>query len=424
TLTAPALTTAGGTATASTVFVNGGTTTQNNIALSLSAPSGWTVAATTPSTFATVAAGQTVTTTWHITAPSGTAPGAFALSAQATLTGSGPFTDSGTINIAYPSMAAALNNVGITDDTNTKPGNFDGPNGASYSAQALAAAGLTPGGAFAHDGVTFTWPNVASGTNDNIVAGGQAVPLSGSGTTLGILGSSAYGTGSGTGTVVYTDGSTQTFGLAFADWWSSSAAGGTDIAATLSYINNNAGKQTQTVHLYYQAVPLTTGKTVQAVILPNVSAGATPNVVATHIFALAISSTATAGVISLRAHANGDIVTADNAGASPLIANRTAIGPWESFDLINNADGSVSFRAHANGDIVTADNAGASPLIANRTAIGPWEEFDLINNADGSVSFRAHANGDIVTADNAGASALIANRTAIGPWEEFDLIHD
>src|SRR6185437_11806750 len=96
------------------------------------------------------------------------------------------------------------------------------------------------------------------------------------------------------------------------------------------------------------------------------------------------------GVISLRAHANGDYVTADNAGSSPLIANRTAIGTWEEFDLINNADGSVSFRAHANGDIVTADNYGNDPLIANRTAIGAWEEFDLINNADGSVSFRAH----------------------------------
>jgi hypothetical protein len=84
----------------------------------------------------------------------------------------------------------------------------------------------------------------------------------------------------------------------------------------------------------------------------------------------------------------------------------------------------VSLRAHANGEIVTADNAGAAPLIANRTAVGPWEEFDLIGNPDGSVSLRAHANGEIVTADNAGAAPLIANRTAIGPWEEFDLIHD
>ncbi|WNI18532.1 fascin domain-containing protein [Actinacidiphila sp. ITFR-21] len=40
----------------------------------------------------------------------------------------------------------------------------------------------------------------------------------------------------------------------------------------------------------------------------------------------------------------------------------------------------ISPRAHANGQYVTADNAGASPLIANRTAIGPWEESDLIND--------------------------------------------
>jgi hypothetical protein len=133
---------------------------------------------------------------------------------------------------------------------------------------------------------------------------------------------------------------------------------------------------------------------------------------------------ATSGTISLRAHANNMYVTADNAGASPLIANRTAIGGWETFDLINNSDGTISLRAHANNDYVTADNAGASPLIANRTAIGGSEEFSLIHNPDGSISLRAHANNDYVTADNAGASPLIANRTAIDSWEEFDLIND
>jgi len=29
---------------------------------------------------------------------------------------------------------------------------------------------------------------------------------------------------------------------------------------------------------------------------------------------------------------------------------------------------------------VTTDNAGASPLIANRTSIGAWEELDLIHD--------------------------------------------
>ena len=126
-------------------------------------------------------------------------------------------------------------------------------------------------------------------------------------------------------------------------------------------------------------------------------------------------------VISLRAHANNEFVTA---GADPLIANQTTIGPAEEFDEIDEGNGQVALRAHANGQIVTADNAGAAPLIANRTAIGTWETFQLIDNPDGSVSFKADADGDYVTAEQAGAQALIANRTAIGAWEEFDLITD
>jgi hypothetical protein len=127
-------------------------------------------------------------------------------------------------------------------------------------------------------------------------------------------------------------------------------------------------------------------------------------------------------VISLRAHANNLYVCADNAGANPLIANRAAIGPWETFDVLDAGNGNIALRSHANNLIVTAENAGANPLIANRTAIGGWETFQLIHNPDGSVSLRALANNLYVTADNAGASALIANRTAIGGWEEFDLI--
>ena len=42
------------------------------------------------------------------------------------------------------------------------------------------------------------------------------------------------------------------------------------------------------------------------------------------------------------------------------------------------SNGTVSLRAMANNMIVTAENAGASSLIANRTAIGTWEQFTLI----------------------------------------------
>ena len=44
----------------------------------------------------------------------------------------------------------------------------------------------------------------------------------------------------------------------------------------------------------------------------------------------------------------------------------------------SGSDGSVSLKAAANGDYVTADGTGTKALIANRTAIGPWEEFDLV----------------------------------------------
>jgi lysophospholipase L1-like esterase len=128
-------------------------------------------------------------------------------------------------------------------------------------------------------------------------------------------------------------------------------------------------------------------------------------------------------VISLRAHADNDIVTADNAGGSPLIANRTAIGPWEQFDEISEGNGSIALRAHANGQIVTADAAGASPLIAARTVVGAWETFGLIHNADGTVSLKAAANGKYVTAPNA-TSPLIASAAAIGTGQKFDLIQD
>lgn len=127
-------------------------------------------------------------------------------------------------------------------------------------------------------------------------------------------------------------------------------------------------------------------------------------------------------VVAFKAGANGLFVTADNAGASALIANRTAVGPWETFDVVDAGQGAVALRAHANGLYVTADNAGALPLIANRTAVGPWETFTLMTNPNGTTSLLAHANSKYVTAENAGAAALIANRAAIGGWEQFTLV--
>jgi subtilisin family serine protease len=126
--------------------------------------------------------------------------------------------------------------------------------------------------------------------------------------------------------------------------------------------------------------------------------------------------------VALKARANGRYVSADNDGKNSLIANQDSILIWETFDVLDNEDGTVSLKARINGRYVTAENAGHAPLIANRAAVGLWEKFELITNPDGSVSLRARVNGRYVAAEDAGRAALIANRTAIGLWEKFDKI--
>jgi hypothetical protein len=128
-----------------------------------------------------------------------------------------------------------------------------------------------------------------------------------------------------------------------------------------------------------------------------------------------------AGAATLKALVNTLFVSAEN-GTAPLIANRTTVGPWEQFDVVDQGGGVVALRARSNGMFVCAENAGADPLVANRATVGAWERFVLVRNADGSESLRAEVNNMYVTAENAGAAPLVANRAAIGAWERFDLV--
>ncbi|MBN1412562.1 MAG: cellulase family glycosylhydrolase [Spirochaetales bacterium] len=197
-----------------------------------------------------------------------------------------------------------------------------------------------------------------------------------------------------------------------------SSTGGWQNWTTASHnVSLNAG--TTTLRVYAAG----TGWNINYLVFTSVGVTATPSPTQPSSNTPTPTPPVSSNTISLRASANGLYVCADNAGASALIANRSAAGGWEQFQLVNNADGTVSLRALANNMYVCADNAGASALIANRTAIGGWEKFTLINNSDGTVSLRASANSMYVCADNAGASALIANRTAIGGWEKFTVTY-
>ncbi|MGN5381697.1 hypothetical protein ACQ4WX_45250 [Streptomyces lasalocidi] len=108
---------------------------------------------------------------------------------------------------------------------------------------------------------------MAAGAADNYVANGQTVPVSGSG-GISFLGAANNGPASGTATVTYTDGTTQSVPLAFSDWTlgagSASPLADNTVAVTTSY-RNQAGTSSDPTTTYVFAtrpVALAAGKTV------------------------------------------------------------------------------------------------------------------------------------------------------------------
>ena len=184
----------------------------------------------------------------------------------------------------YGSFTEALNNVGITNDNDPGRGDFDG-SGYSYSAQALADAGVVPGGTTTHDGLTFTWANVSPGAPDNVVAGGQTIKMSATGTKLGFVHSGAYGGSTGTVTVHYSDGTVAKADLTTGDWVSGEAP--PEVLVTSAHRNGPSGPDSAPAKLFYSSVPLDPGRTVTSVTLPNISAEAVAGSPSMHIFAIA-----------------------------------------------------------------------------------------------------------------------------------------
>jgi beta-galactosidase GanA len=262
----------------------------------LSAPSGWTVTPSGPVAVGTVAPGRSAARTFTVTGPSsGLSSGTVNLLATATYgPGKQSLINTAQVEVPASSLAATYDNTGITDDSNPDPSagfiGFDGE-GTSYSAQGLAAAGLTPGAIVTAGGHTFTWPDVAPAQPDNTMAEGQTITVAAgavSGGSLGLLLAANNSVESGTGTVYYTDGSTSTFTLSAGNFWYASGQNGnpasTQVAA-VNYANYPTGSSGHTIYLFEQNIALTSGKTIEAITLPTLGSVTGYNA-ALHVFAL------------------------------------------------------------------------------------------------------------------------------------------
>ncbi|MFI2410691.1 hypothetical protein [Streptomyces sp. NPDC018947] len=170
------------------------------------------------------------------------------------------------------------------------PGDIDG-GGSSFVAERLARKGVVPGASVRANGFTFTWPDAAPGTPDNVTGKGQTVRVTGGekGNALALLGTGTSGSAEGTATVHYTDGTTVRAQLGFPNWCCLPPDRyGARTAITTKGKNTPSGPAYETVEyrLYTKTLPIDPSKEVAAVTLPANSA--------VHVFALDVGDEAAA----------------------------------------------------------------------------------------------------------------------------------
>lgn len=121
--------------------------------------------------------------------------------------------------------------------------------------------------------------------------------------------------------------------------------------------------------------------------------------------------------------ANGQVVCAENGGSETIVANRSSCGgAWETFQIVNNNDGTVSLKSIANGKYVCAVIDENNQLLPRGESVGTWEKFIIEKISDGEYALYSLANGKYVQANlNDGGKLFATSETVAGAWEVFDI---
>jgi hypothetical protein len=186
-------------------------------------------------------------------------------------------------------LEAWFNNAGVSHDRAPEAADLDGL-GWSLSAEALAEAGVVPGGTVTVEGLTFSWPSAQPGQPDNVRAEGQEVrlPERPGARRLGLLGLATHGPSAGVATLRYADGSVEPVALCLPDWTLNGGQGAVPswarVAVRMPRRNGRDGRDTDVETMVFAVtVPLQPGKTVESVTLPaRVDQGEL------HVFAVAL----------------------------------------------------------------------------------------------------------------------------------------
>ncbi|GAT72297.1 glycosyl hydrolase family 31 domain-containing protein [Microbacterium sp. HM58-2] len=270
--------------TVTATFTNDGKRTKSDVTLTPVVPDGWTLVESNGAEAASIRKGESVSAKFVFEVTDAAASGPQLLTVNAAyLAGTGTeYVKSGgnEIYVAFGSLAGAYNSVSITDRATAKDGNFDG-SGNTFSAEAIAAAGVQPGGTVTvgtgDAAIVYDWPS-GVGTANAVSPAGQTIAVKGSGTHLAVLGSAASGGGvTATLKIEYTDGTSASQPLFFPNWLpQASGLGGAQVAIR-SLGRNSATNPavyefpTYPYQVYSNLVRLNPDKEVASVVLPTES---------------------------------------------------------------------------------------------------------------------------------------------------------
>ncbi|GHA02240.1 hypothetical protein GCM10010329_25110 [Streptomyces spiroverticillatus] len=177
-------------------------------------------------------------------------------------------------------LAPLYDNDAIATAANPKDGLF-GKGGSAYPAEELPTAGVFT----SPQKIPFNWGSGdVDGQKNNLIAAGQALPVTpGKYRKLHLLASAAYGReGKTSATVTYTDGTTQTIPMEFADWLQ---PGKQPVAIKTKYRYNGSGAKDTGAHINVHSLAVDPAKEVKSVSVAKAT-GANPALVELHLWAL------------------------------------------------------------------------------------------------------------------------------------------
>jgi subtilisin family serine protease len=129
---------------------------------------------------------------------------------------------------------------------------------------------------------------------------------------------------------------------------------------------------------------------------------------------------------------SGHYFVAEGGGGGDVDANRSAAGPWEKFNLVDNTGGALTngdfvFLQAYNGELVWPTNGGGSTLAADGGDYSAWESFRVwkLNGvgdiASGDTIALQGVNNMLVCAEGGGGGEVNVNRWQIGAWETLTI---